>query len=76
MRYMAALALSLTLACASSPTAPDEIAYPWALWIITIDGEEILFDAPLLMRDGCIWATRPGNEVKIGCGKIEVRAHG
>ena len=76
MRYIAALTLSLTLACAISPTAPDEVIYPWALWIITIDGEEILFDAPLLMRDGCIWATRPGNEVKIGCGKIEVRPHG
>jgi hypothetical protein len=78
MKYIAALALSLTLACASSPTAPtlpNEIAYPWALWVVTVNGDEFLFDAPLLVRDGCVWAMRPGNEMRIGCGKIEVRPH-
>jgi len=72
------LAVALT-ACAkgNNPLSPTSLesftpSHPWAYYQVMLNGETFYFDAPLMVRDGCVYVMRPGHEFKLGCGSIVV----
>ena len=61
----------------SNPLSPTSLesftpSYPWAFYMVVLDNETFYFDAPLMVRDGCVYVMRPGHEFKLGCGSVVV----